>query len=437
MVFFYGGSFESGTIFDSVYDGRTLATEGDVIVVTVNYRLSAFGFLYGGPGQMEAPGNAGLYDMILALKWVQDNVAAFGGDPNRVTLFGQSAGSMAASALVLSPLASGLFNRVILQSGVVSSYFGSNSDKVGLEKAKILAEKVGCPTNGSSLVGCLQTKSAQDLLKHASGGMLNGESFVPTYGTELLPLPPVQALKAGKFNKVDLVYGVTRDEGFGFLANIFPAFKYQDNEHKLTTQSAHTIMKLLFQMAGEKDYEEIADFYSNKFLTNKSVTQDVLRKTVAQSFADYHIVCPTVLFGEAVLSKSEMTFTGSTHHFYSYRVMLPTSVGLMGCKGDVVCHGEDLIYVFAIAQQLRGTVFSEKEYSLSRDMIRLWTSFAKSGVPGTVINNKTDILEWKIATSGAGNFYTKHLALDPQKYQMLDNYYKDVCNGFWKSKIFG
>ena len=463
MVFFYGGSFEGGTIFDSVYDGRVLATEGDVLVVTVNYRLSAFGFLYG--GTEEAPGNGGLYDQILALKWLQDNLPAFGGDPRRVTIFGQSAGSMSASALILSPLAKGLFSRAILQSGVVSSYFGANSAKVALEKALILAEKVGCLAAGSlnssshlphSLIACLRGKSAQEILKHGSGGMMNGESFVLTFGTELLPISPVEALKTGQFNHLDggLIYGVTRDEGVGFLAQIFPAFKgeHSENDHPLTVQSAHTLVKLLFQMVGEKKYEEVADFYT-KHLTN-ATSQEVLRRTVAQAFADYHIVCPTVLFGEAVAaektsppSSSSSSSSAEDHHHqhqphnvYSYRVMLPTSVGLMGCKGEVVCHGEDLIYVFAIAQQLRGVVFSEEEYRLSRDMVRLWTSFVSTGTPGAAGANGT--MEWSRAVSSVGSpssppKYTRHLALDPRRYQMIDDYYREVCNGFWKPRIFG
>ena len=90
MVFIYGGGFDSGTEFTFVYDGRWFAALGDVILVTINYRLGPFGFLYAGNEQI--PGNAGLYDQILALKWVKDNIEAFGGDPHSVTIFGESAG---------------------------------------------------------------------------------------------------------------------------------------------------------------------------------------------------------------------------------------------------------------------------------------------------------------------------------------------------------
>ena len=90
MVFIHGGSFDSGTEFTIAYDARWIAAIGDVIVVTINYRLGALGFLYGGTD--DVPGNAGLYDQIMAIKWVKDNIDSFGGDPHSITIFGESAG---------------------------------------------------------------------------------------------------------------------------------------------------------------------------------------------------------------------------------------------------------------------------------------------------------------------------------------------------------
>ena len=90
MMFIHGGAYDSGSEFSMVYDARWLAALGDVIVVTINYRLGALGFLYA--GNDDIPGNAGLYDQIMALKWVKDNIDSFGGDPNSITIFGESAG---------------------------------------------------------------------------------------------------------------------------------------------------------------------------------------------------------------------------------------------------------------------------------------------------------------------------------------------------------
>ena len=115
MVWIHGGTFISGTSFERGFDASIIALH-DIVVVTLNYRLGAFGFLLGTDEQH--PGNLGQYDVILALQWVQKNIHHFGGDANQVTIFGESAGSMAVSGLILSPLTKGLFHRAILQSGI-------------------------------------------------------------------------------------------------------------------------------------------------------------------------------------------------------------------------------------------------------------------------------------------------------------------------------
>ena len=113
MVYIHGGGFQLGSIFFSLSDASFLASYGEVIVVSINYRLGPFGFLYG--GNSDAPGNVGFHDQLLGLKWVQENIENFGGDPNKVTIFGESAGSISVSALVQSPLAKNLFIRAIMQ----------------------------------------------------------------------------------------------------------------------------------------------------------------------------------------------------------------------------------------------------------------------------------------------------------------------------------
>jgi len=115
MVFVYGGSFVRGSSAQVAYDGARIAREGDVVVVTLNYRLGALGFL-----DLDLPGwqtNLGLRDQLAALEWVRDNVAGFGGDPARVTVFGESAGAISISSLLASPASRGLFQRAIMQSG--------------------------------------------------------------------------------------------------------------------------------------------------------------------------------------------------------------------------------------------------------------------------------------------------------------------------------
>lgn len=121
MVWIHGGAFVFGSGQSPWYDGTSFALEGDVVVVTINYRLGPFGFLYldrMGGGDYASSGNCALLDQVAALQWVQENIAAFGGDPNRVTLFGESAGSMSVGALLTMPAAKGLFHQAIMESGL-------------------------------------------------------------------------------------------------------------------------------------------------------------------------------------------------------------------------------------------------------------------------------------------------------------------------------
>jgi para-nitrobenzyl esterase len=121
MVYIHGGAYSNGTVNAALYDGARLARRGDVVVVTVNHRLNLFGYLYLAellPGQgFEDSGNAGQLDLVLALKWVRENIAAFGGDAGCVTIFGQSGGGAKCATLMAQPPAEGLFHRVITMSG--------------------------------------------------------------------------------------------------------------------------------------------------------------------------------------------------------------------------------------------------------------------------------------------------------------------------------
>ncbi|CAG2183397.1 unnamed protein product, partial [Oppiella nova] len=115
MFYIHGGAFIIGSSNEYHYNGEVLASKGDVIVVTFNYRLNGFGFLY--TGTDAGPGNAGLWDQVLALKWVNDNIQNFGGDPKQITVFGESAGSITTSAMILSPITRNLFKNAIMMSG--------------------------------------------------------------------------------------------------------------------------------------------------------------------------------------------------------------------------------------------------------------------------------------------------------------------------------
>ena len=215
MVWIHGdGAIGAGNIFDA----RRLAAVGDVVVVTINYRLGIFG-AFGCPG-LEGSGTFGLQDQQAALKWVRRNAAAFGGDPGNVTLFGESYGGLSTSAHLVAPSSAGLFHRAIVQSGFALMDLPAGGAFPGLPalpwygwraSAEVealgaaVAAQLGC-ADPTTAPGCLRGKTPQDLFPFA-------QPFQPYgFGGRVLPEVPAQALRDGRFQRVPVISGGTRDE---------------------------------------------------------------------------------------------------------------------------------------------------------------------------------------------------------------------------------
>ena len=221
MVWLHGGAFVLGT--SGQYDPSALARREDALVVTVNYRLGALGFLAhpslrGEPGE----GAFALLDQRAALRWVQNNIAAFGGDPRRVTLFGQSAGAWSACYHMASPGSAGLFSRAILQSG--ACVIPETSLPAGAAEAggARMAADLGC--GGADALACLRALPADAVVEAAPerAGVTGPNSWSPATGLDVLPLPPRDAFARGRFAPVPTIDGTDRDEGrlFAYLRGL-------------------------------------------------------------------------------------------------------------------------------------------------------------------------------------------------------------------------
>ncbi|CAG2177880.1 unnamed protein product, partial [Oppiella nova] len=190
MFWIHGGGFVWGS--SDMFNGGPLATH-DVVVVAINYRLGYFGFLYG--EREDAPGNQGLYDQLLALQWVRDNIHAFGGDRNQITIFGESAGSWSVSAHILSPLSKGLFKRAIMQSG--AHMYNKDRDVISkseaLKEGKQKAKDLGC-SESEDWVQFLRNVNPRELVDG------NKPVTFPVFGTEFLPLSAQKAFQTNQFN---------------------------------------------------------------------------------------------------------------------------------------------------------------------------------------------------------------------------------------------
>lgn len=217
MVFIHGGGFVNGSTsgpfndptgagivnIPILYDASRFAISSGAVIVTVDYRLGALGFTAHPDftSELGTSGNFGMLDMIAALNWVQNNISAFGGDPSRVTIFGQSTGAIGVCALIASPLATGKFHRAILQSQGCRAYPLEKEEASGVA----LANQVGC---GSHVSSCLRNeKSVLELLKGAGR-----RTYFPLVDGVLLKDQPLNVIAQGKHNRVPLIVGNTRDE---------------------------------------------------------------------------------------------------------------------------------------------------------------------------------------------------------------------------------
>ncbi|ONI76471.1 hypothetical protein ALI144C_37615 [Actinosynnema sp. ALI-1.44] len=226
LVWLHSGGFISGSGADQHVE--RLAAAGRMIIVTPNYRLGVFAY-FGHP-TLAGSGGFGLQDQQAALRWVRTHIAAFGGDPGNVTLGGSSAGAMTACAHLTSPTAAGLFHRLLMQSGGCSQTWPANGIYPGqppgatwIPSAEVasagvsLAVARGC-RDPASAVDCLRQVPAKDLLYDEVASALPG----PGYGNDVLPVDPAQALRDGRFHRVPVLTGTTRDEGRHFAAVLWP-----------------------------------------------------------------------------------------------------------------------------------------------------------------------------------------------------------------------
>jgi len=374
MLWFHGGAFILGDTLS--YDGSVLATEGNVIVVTAAYRLGALGFLSADSSGLR--GNYGLMDQIEAMRWVNKNIARFGGDPNRVTIFGGSAGGMCVALLMLSPLASGLYQNVIMQSGTAAAISSAMEKNEAESRARSFAKALGCEMK--SLKACAKTKSFQDVLT-AQLKVFSPPTllpFGPVVDGHFLPESPLKLLQAGKFNKSNIIIGVARDDGSIFISGVPGVMKgvnvsngmqraqFEDEIKKriwVRNQNAQITDLLIYQYT---DWANASDPYllRQQFL---DINSDATFKAPAIQSADAFIKkeAPTYFFQ---LEKAPKTFP-------AIPFPLPPWFG--------VYHRADLLFTFGTPLLMAENLTTPAEIELSRDIMTMWTNFAKTGNPNT------------------------------------------------------
>ena len=355
LVWIYGGGFSGGAT--SFYDGAKLAQKG-VILVSIAYRVNQFGFLAHPELSAESPnhvsGNYGILDQIAGLQWIQKNIAAFGGDPNKVTIFGESAGGISVSMLCASPLAKGLFSGAISESG---GSFGPTRPKTFPgENMKTLkqAEADGVEYMKKAGVSSLAELRALDADKVPSGfGMASGWPIVDGY---VIPDDQYKMYEAGNYNDVPVLIGYNSDEGASFSREKTPEVYFEGVKAR---------------------YGKFADALIKAYPAGENSVPKTARDLARDAAFGWHTWSWARLQSETGKSKVYL-------YYFDQHPDYPEDSPRYGYGSP---HGQDVAYVFGLNPEDKN--MNESDLALSEAMGDYWTNFAKYGDP-----NGEGVPEW-------------------------------------------
>nr|XP_046469054.1 juvenile hormone esterase-like [Neodiprion pinetum] len=397
MVWIPGGGFEQGSGNSDLYSSEFLL-DSDVLLVTVNYRLDALGFL--STGDEVAPGNWGMKDQVLALKWVQNNIAYFGGDPDQITLFGQSAGGASVQLLALSDLTTGLFHKYISHSGSALGFWPWRLSSTYANVAFELGEYVGCPTNGSIyLVACLRQINASVITQARTQFYVWGTNPFPVWGPTdepdmdgaFLTDNPATLIAAGKMRDLPSITGSVRDEGAGFLVASLPGSDLLE----ILIDDFDNLAPIIYQYSGRVDDESSftaalkSYYFNNDMTTNSTLLWYNLTRLVTDLFFTYPIYTAV---------QEQYAIAENSPYFYSFEYRGTYSYGSQyiysSLLDESISHCDELLYLFPETESLFGVGtenMTETDLLMVETMVQLWTSFAINGTPTTsaVISNTT------------------------------------------------
>ncbi|XP_078679319.1 cholinesterase 1 [Branchiostoma floridae x Branchiostoma belcheri] len=420
LVWIYGGGFFSGTSSLDVYDGRYLAGMEDVVVVSMNYRLGALGFLY--TGSEAAPGNVGLLDQHLALVWVQQNIQAFGGDPEKVTIFGESAGAASVSFHMMSPMSRDLFQRGILQSASAVATWAVTPTEQARRRSRALAIDIGCSAEEEDmdvLVACLREAPAQTILDHewnvvdlSDAHFLADLPFVPVKDGQFITENPAEVFEKGTFKDVDILVGFVRNEGNFWLVYGVPGFD-KDTDSIINRDTFVGDIGYCHPLLNDITVEATAFEYTDWLHIDQNT---MYRDALDNVFGDPFFVCPTVAAGKAHVNH------GRTAYVYEF-AQVASNLAWPHWMGAM--HGYEIEFIFGLPIDPKWN-YTAEEGELARRMMRYWTNFARTGNPNkrTADDPTEDI--WRPYTEEG----REYMVLDTDGTRMLNGPKSKQC-AFW------
>jgi para-nitrobenzyl esterase len=361
MIFCHGGAFFFGGGTDPVYDGSKLSKKGNLIVVTINYRLGSFGFFY---LPDELPINVGLLDQVLALKWVQDNIGYFGGDPRNVTIFGESAGAYSVVCLSTMPKAKGLFKRAIVQSAPAIA--PSKSKRVSKKIVKTLGIKKG---NIQELRNISPEKIIKAQDEVFAQDPTNIMALRPFIDGNIIPEHPLKVIREGRCSHIDFMMGTNMEEG--------KLFTLTDRDMRdIGEDTAKNLISGYLMMQGIK---------SDRVQLIMETYEEIYSKDYKEIFS---AVITDLVFR---VSTTRLLNAQSQHQQNTYSYLFAhKSPALKGILGS--CHALELPFVFGTYSEPKWAEFAGKGpavQALSEIIMDAWISFAHNGDP-----NHENLPEW-------------------------------------------
>ncbi|XP_041457638.1 cholinesterase 1-like [Lytechinus variegatus] len=403
FVWIHGGGYMIGGGSELIYQPLPMVALSNIIVVNVNYRLGAFGYFTSGDDV--AKGNYGMLDQVMALQWVQDNIEAFGGDPRRVTIGGESAGGSSVNLLSLSTLTDDLFQQTIMQSGNALCPWSWTTNEHGARAGRELAMSLGCPTEDSStMVACLREVPQRNL----TDAMVTISSALssPVVDGYFLLDTPLELINRRQFKVQPTLMGTNEDEGAGGALSLFPGTARSETPPLMNI----SFFRSLIQSQTYNDATDIEVAAIENEYVDWSVADDPNGNQIdgfIRLSTDIDFACPTEYLARALESSGADVYRYEMTHDPSWSIYagIPKWLG--------AAHAEDLQYVFtwglnpAPIAQIVGQ--SDEEKALSVQFVRYWANFVISGNPNGPLDTG-DYPEWPRYTMPGQEY--KKLSLD-------------------------
>jgi len=424
LVWIYGGAFFAGSTRWPVYIGDYYANSTNVVMVSINYRIGALGFM--ASKELGLAGNYGFMDQQFALAWVQENIANFGGDPKRVTIFGQSAGGMSVTYHVVSPTSANLFQSAIIESNPFGIFLRTMDENRPTTNSFL--RLVGCDSENMNtsreIMKCLNSKNFSEIVAVQEDALDPRLSltrtqyylpWAPTIDGDVIPDQPLNMILNGQFNKIPITIGTTKNETtawtFGHVVELIPLDEFD--------------YELFIRAEFLEHADRVLDLYPPAPITFRN--NDNARTILSNVLTDFLFLCPMQLATQnfySHLSEEQMLYQ---YYFLHNPLTDPSNPAKLCNNFGAACHSAELTSVFnAIPVVLDQNQYTPAELQLAWSVLNYWASFATSQTMETNPLNRNDPT-WPPYTI-AGN---QSIGLDIPIY-VLNNYRQEKCD-FWNS----